>query len=117
MYFAHLRSRRLGRLLLHTPCISSSFDPLFASDKTVHDGLAVIPDIQVSGLGRGGNAWVSPEGCAMFSIAFKEPRRSELGSNPSILCQIVALSIVQEGVDMRVERVEKSRMRSLWDSH
>ena len=35
-------------------------------------GLVVLADQQTQGRGRGGNLWISPPGCAMFSLQVKE---------------------------------------------
>lgn len=44
--------------------------------------------------GRGGNAWISPDGCAMFSLQLHIPLMSPLGKRLSLLQHIIALSIV-----------------------
>lgn len=45
-------------------------------------------------LGRGGNIWLSPEGCAMFSLQLHIPLKSELGRLLPFLQHTVSLAIV-----------------------
>lgn len=45
-------------------------------------------------LGRGGNTWLSPKGCAMFSTQLHIPLNSHLGKYPSMLQHITSLAIV-----------------------
>ncbi|KAI6173271.1 BPL/LPL catalytic domain-containing protein [Aphelenchoides besseyi] len=58
------------------------------------DGIVITADTQIGGIGRGGNQWLSPKGCAMFSFDFNIPVDSELGSNIVFLQHILAVSIV-----------------------
>lgn len=44
--------------------------------------------------GRGGNAWISPDGCAMFSLQLHVSLNSPLGQRLSLLQHIIALSVV-----------------------
>ena len=48
-------------------------------------------------LGRGGNQWLSPPGCAMFSLHVRVPLQSELGRRLAYLQHIAALAVI-EGV-------------------
>lgn len=45
-------------------------------------------------VGRGGNVWLSPEGCAMFTLQLHIPLKSELGRLLSFLQHTVALAVV-----------------------
>lgn len=45
-------------------------------------------------LGRGGNVWLSPPGCAMFSIHVRVPATSWLGERIPFLQHIVSLAVV-----------------------
>ncbi len=98
LYLEHLRTKDFGRVLIHVPVIGTGFDlldregrPLQESDRR---SFAVVPDRQLSGRGRGGNAWISPVGCAMFCLQFYVKQSSLLGQRAPILCHLVALSIV-----------------------
>jgi len=58
-------------------------------------GLAVVPDTQTHGRGRGGNRWLSPAGCAMFSLQLNLSASSNLGRRPSLVQHILGLAVVQ----------------------
>lgn len=45
-------------------------------------------------IGRGGNKWLSPNGCAMFSVQLHIPFESQLGQRLALLQHVVALSVV-----------------------
>jgi biotin-(acetyl-CoA carboxylase) ligase len=51
-------------------------------------------DFQCCISGRGGNSWLSPVGCAMFSLHVKMPLDSKLGKVVSYLQHITALAVV-----------------------
>jgi len=44
--------------------------------------------------GRSGNAWLSPDGCAMFSVHVRVPTSSELGQRVSFVQHLMALAVV-----------------------
>ena len=44
--------------------------------------------------GRGGNIWLSPEGCAMFSLQLHIPLKSELGRLLPFLQHTVSVALV-----------------------
>ncbi|KAI6226165.1 BPL/LPL catalytic domain-containing protein [Aphelenchoides fujianensis] len=58
------------------------------------DGIVVTTSTQLGGVGRGGNQWLSPKGCAMFAFDFNIPTDSELGANIVFLQHILAVSMV-----------------------
>ena len=45
-------------------------------------------------LGRGGNVWLRPPGCAMFSIHVRVPATSWLGERIPFLQHIMSLAVV-----------------------
>ncbi len=45
--------------------------------------------------GRGGNAWLSPLGCAMFTLHLQLPVNSRLGQRIPFLQHLAALAVVQ----------------------
>ena len=65
-YLTHLSTRHLGRPLLHVPVLGSTMAP-FEGPPLGH-GWTVVAGRQVAGVGRGGNKWLSPLGCSMFSM-------------------------------------------------
>jgi biotin--protein ligase len=82
----------LGRLVIYSGVMTSSMNLL--SGVTLQHGLAVVPYQQTSGVGRGNNVWLSPEGCAMFSIQLHIPLASYLGQHISLLHHIATLAVV-----------------------
>ena len=78
-FFDAARAARLGRVLYTAATLASTQSVL--QTNMVHGsktdnrrgsrfptGTVVVADRQVSGRGRGGNAWTSPDGCLMFSF-------------------------------------------------
>lgn len=63
-YFDNLTSSHIGRLVIYADVVSSTQD--ICSNRLGH-GVSVVGRRQLSGRGRGGNAWLSAEGCAMIS--------------------------------------------------
>ncbi len=96
LYFTKLRSRSLGRMLIYVPVVGSTFDALDAvMPNVLHPGLAVVADRQLKGRGRGGNNWLSPIGCAMFSLQLVVHPDTPLGRRSCFMNQLVPLAIVQ----------------------
>jgi biotin-[acetyl-CoA-carboxylase] ligase BirA-like protein len=93
LYLSHLKTSRLGRTCLFTRSAPSSFD-LLNSRAPFHHGLAVVVERQTSGKGRGGNEWLSPPGCAMFSMQIVVPLKSALGQRLPLLQHLAALAVV-----------------------
>lgn len=91
-YFENLGSKHIGRLVIYCNVISSSMAVL--NGIPLAHGLAVIPCKQTSGTGRGGNIWLSPEGCAMFSLQLHIPLKSELGRLLPFLQHTVSVALV-----------------------
>jgi biotin--protein ligase len=92
LLFQNLQSEVLGRLVIYSDVMTSSTNVL--SGVTLQHGLAVVPRQQTSGLGRSGNTWLSPEGCAMFSMQLHIPITSYLGQHTPFLQHIVGLAVV-----------------------
>ena len=79
-FFDAARAARLGRVLYTAATLASTQSMLQTNmvpcgSKTDNrrgsrfpTGTVVVADRQVSGRGRGGNAWTSPDGCLMFSF-------------------------------------------------
>ncbi|TRY60840.1 hypothetical protein DNTS_026780 [Danionella cerebrum] len=74
-------------------------------------GLIAIAGQQTEGKGRGGNAWLSPVGCAMFTLYLQLPLNSALGERICFLQHLMALSVVEsvrtlsgyQDVDLRLK--------------
>ena len=79
---------------------SETTEPIkFSSSMTVLDGpplidgLVVVPDTQTAGQGRSANAWISPRGCAMFSLQLHLGAESNLGKRPTLIQHLVGLAV------------------------
>ncbi|KAJ4929587.1 hypothetical protein JOQ06_018610 [Pogonophryne albipinna] len=74
-------------------------------------GLIAIAGRQIQGRGRGGNAWLSPPGCAMFTLSLQVELSSRLGQRIPFLQHLVALAVVEavrslpgyQDLDLRVK--------------
>ncbi|XP_030376572.1 biotin--protein ligase isoform X2 [Scaptodrosophila lebanonensis] len=91
-YFDHLKTEQIGRLVIYAPIISSSMHVI--SDLELMHGIAVLPMQQTAGMGRSNNQWLSPLGCAMFSIQLHISMDSPLGSRLPLIQHIVGVAIV-----------------------
>ncbi|KAK6641797.1 hypothetical protein RUM44_013514 [Polyplax serrata] len=86
----NLQTKALGRLLIYAEVLRSSMD--IVNGELVH-GFAVVPSQQTSGKGRTSNQWLSPPGCAMFSLQLHFPSESYMGRHPSVVQHIVSAAI------------------------
>ncbi|XP_043280119.1 biotin--protein ligase isoform X2 [Venturia canescens] len=108
-YFENLKSKELGRLVIYADILTSSMNVV--AGRKLHHGLVVIPRQQTQGQGRRTNLWLSPPGCAMFTMQLHVPVNSELGSRLSILQHLVAVATVSaikslpgyENIDLRLK--------------
>ncbi|XP_059473791.1 biotin--protein ligase [Neocloeon triangulifer] len=108
-YFDTLETEHLGRLLIYSDVMSSSMDVL--NGGPLWHGLAAVPRVQLKGKGRSKNEWLSPEGCAMFSLQLHFPTSSVLGQKVSLVQHIAALAVCVavreapgfEDVDLRLK--------------
>lgn len=90
-FLRHLRTRYLGQVLLFYPVIGSTFEPL---NQTLGHGVVVLAHRQSAGQGRGGNEWLSPPGCLMFSLQLKLDLKSGLVQRVSLIQHLIALALV-----------------------
>ncbi|XP_072515791.1 biotin--protein ligase isoform X2 [Salminus brasiliensis] len=112
-YSQHLQSRRLGRTLLYTDVTPTTMDLLEGLMLKLPEdmGLIAVAARQTKGKGRGGNAWLSPLGCAMFTLHLQVEVSSQLGQRISFLQHLAALAVVEavctlpgyEDIDLRVK--------------
>lgn len=112
-YRQHLQTQRLGRTVLYADITSSTMDLLHGMmlQSPQEVGLIAIAARQTQGKGRGGNAWLSPLGCAMFTLHLQLPVDSRLGQRIPFLQHLAALAVVEsvrtlpgyEDVDLRLK--------------
>ena len=94
LYFDRLSTTRLGRICIYASTASSTFD-LLPKKAPLIDGTVAIADRQTKGKGRGGNVWLSPMGCAMFSAQLVIPVNSSvLGCRIPFLQHLAALAVI-----------------------
>ncbi|KFB52443.1 AGAP001481-PA-like protein [Anopheles sinensis] len=91
-YFENLTTNQIGRIGIYAPIMTSSM--LIVSNLTLAHGFMVISRYQTKGKGRNNNQWLSPPGCAMFSLQLHIPMSSPLGQRLSMVQHLVAVSIV-----------------------
>ncbi|XP_076644168.1 holocarboxylase synthetase-like protein isoform X1 [Halictus rubicundus] len=91
-YFENLTTTDLGRLVIYVDVITSSM--YVTNGLELHHGLAVIPAKQTKAMGRDRNQWLSPEGCAMFTLQMHIPTASILGQRLSLLQHLMCVAIV-----------------------
>ncbi|KAL1131899.1 hypothetical protein AAG570_011510 [Ranatra chinensis] len=91
-YFENLKTEHIGRLVLYCQTVTSSMS-LVQGPSYLH-GFTVIPQYQTKGVGRGGNTWLSPEGCAMFTVQLHISLDTYLGQHLSLLQHVCSLAVV-----------------------
>ncbi|KAL2095419.1 hypothetical protein ACEWY4_010138 [Coilia grayii] len=112
-YSHHLHTHTLGRTLLYAEATPTTMDLLEGLMLQLPEemGLIAIALRQTKGRGRGGNAWLSPLGCAMFTLHVQVPISSTLGQRIPFLQHLAALAVVEavctlpgyEEIDLRVK--------------
>ena len=80
------------QVAVYVPCVGSTQLTL---EKRVCHGATLVAGRQTQGKGRGGNAWISPLGCCMFSTQMLVEPGQVLASRPSIVQHLAALAVVQ----------------------
>eukprot|EP00088_Acartia_fossae_P030779 TRINITY_DN31776_c0_g1_i1.p1 TRINITY_DN31776_c0_g1~~TRINITY_DN31776_c0_g1_i1.p1 ORF type:complete len:507 (+),score=78.12 TRINITY_DN31776_c0_g1_i1:46-1566(+) len=103
-YLAKLETKTLGRNIISLPSVSSSMNVV--SGLPLVDGLVIVPDRQTAGEGRGGNRWISPEGCAMCTLQLHLTLGRGIGRTPSLLQHVVGLAVIKalgDDLDIRLK--------------
>lgn len=90
-YFEALNTTAVGRLVIYADVLTSS--QLLLARKLRH-GFTVIVKQQTEGVGRSGNRWLCPAGCAMFSLQLHVPMQSTLGRSLPLVQHLVMVAIV-----------------------
>ncbi|XP_024214118.1 uncharacterized protein [Halyomorpha halys] len=108
-YFENLKTEKIGRLVIFSDVLTTSMD--IVQNVNFCHGFTVIPYYQTKGKGRGGNTWLSPKGCAMFSIQIHVALDSTVGRHLPLVQHLVSLAMVTsicqlpglEGLDIGVK--------------
>ncbi|XP_063433359.1 biotin--protein ligase-like [Mytilus trossulus] len=97
LYWKNLSTKRLGNTVFYTDVIHSTMPVLESLQFSCPDnnGLITISSVQTKGQGRGDNLWLSPAGCAMFTIHVCLPLSSHLGKAASFLQHLTSLAVVE----------------------
>ncbi|XP_059177062.1 biotin--protein ligase-like [Physella acuta] len=101
-YWMNLKTSVLGQVVFYTDVITTTMTVFEGLLFSIPDdvGVIAIAGRQTSGKGRGGNAWISPEGCAMFTLPLTISLDSELGHKVSFLQHLVSLAVVKSVVTL-----------------
>lgn len=91
IYYKSLTTKKLGQLFIYSDVLKSTMNVM---ECRMAHGLAVISRQQTQGQGRCSNIWLSPIGCAMFTLQVHISTNSILGKQISLLQHIVAVAIV-----------------------
>ncbi|KAM7398666.1 hypothetical protein PAMA_006530 [Pampus argenteus] len=112
-YRKNLKTSVLGRTLLYAEVVMSTMDLLEGLTLRLPKdlGLIAIAARQTQGRGRGRNAWLSPLGCAMFTLSVQVELSSRLGQRIPFLQHLAALAVVEavrtlpgyQDIDLRVK--------------
>ncbi|XP_026226871.1 biotin--protein ligase isoform X2 [Anabas testudineus] len=112
-YRKNLKTNLLGHILLYAEVVTSTMDLLEGLSLHVPNdvGIIAIGARQTRGKGRSKNAWLSPLGCAMFTLKVQVNLRSKLGQRIPFLQHLAALAVVEavrslpgyEDIDLRVK--------------
>ena len=92
IYYSKLNSKVFGHQLIYFPVVTSTMD--VAAQFSEYEGIVIVADCQISGRGRGSNKWISPKGCAMFTLHFTVKMNSKLGKRLTLLQHISSLAVV-----------------------
>ncbi|KAF7489420.1 Biotin--protein ligase [Sarcoptes scabiei] len=91
-YFDNLQTNFIGRSLLFTEVTTTTMT-LINHLKLLH-GIVATANYQTIGQGRNENQWLSPFGCAMFTINLRFPFVNPVINRISLIQHIASLSIV-----------------------
>ncbi|KAK4878109.1 hypothetical protein RN001_010615 [Aquatica leii] len=90
-YFGTLNTNSIGRLVVYSDVVTST--QFVVANKLAH-GFAVIARQQTQGVGRSSNTWLSPLGCAMFSLQLHVPLQTTLGRSLPLVQHLVMIAVV-----------------------
>lgn len=112
-YCRYLKTNHLGNIVLYAEVATSTMNLLEGLVMQLPKDIGVISVAarQTQGRGRGRNAWLSPLGCAMFTVGVQVGLNSRLGQRIPFLQHLAALAIVEailtlpgyQDIDLRVK--------------
>lgn len=92
-YFETLDTKYLGRLVIYSDVLASS-QSILSQNHLTH-GVAVICRQQLRGVGRSNNVWLSPPGCAMFSLQLHISSITNLGKSLALVQHLQMVAVVK----------------------
>ncbi|XP_054434194.1 biotin--protein ligase isoform X2 [Pteronotus mesoamericanus] len=97
IYRQNLQTKQLGRVILFAEVASTTMDLLdgLMFEMPQEMGLIAIAVRQTQGKGRGRNVWLSPVGCALFTLLVSVPLRSPLGQRIPFVQHLMSLAVVE----------------------
>ncbi|KAK0416252.1 hypothetical protein QR680_012378 [Steinernema hermaphroditum] len=96
LYFDNLKTAKIGKVLISFPVCESTMNisRSIVAGFGATNGILVVAQKQTKGRGRGGNMWLSPAGCAMFTFNYAFPIDSTLGQNSAFVQHILAVAMI-----------------------
>ncbi|XP_036098901.1 biotin--protein ligase isoform X2 [Molossus molossus] len=97
IYRENLQTKQLGKVILFAEVTSTTMNLLdgLMFEMPQEMGLIAIAVRQTQGKGRGRNAWLSPEGCALSTLLVSIPLRSPLGQRIPFVQHLMSLAVVE----------------------
>lgn len=92
-YFLNLKTKRLGQWMAFVDVTDTTMN-LIEFFKGI-DGFVAISNQQTAGRGRTQNEWLSPKGCAMFTLQVSIDLNSNIGRKIAFFQHMIGLSIVR----------------------
>ncbi|XP_078491605.1 biotin--protein ligase [Ciona intestinalis] len=115
VYFNNLSTRSYGRIVVYGDVMTSTmsvFDGLTCTKLPSNLGAVAITKQQTMGKGRSGNQWISPLGCAMFTIVVNIPMNSNLGQCLPFL-QLITTTAAVKGI-RSINKLQDVELRIKW---
>lgn len=114
IYFKRLKTVRLGKALLYIPVCETTMDiGKSLACAMPEEPIVIVARQQIKGAGRSGNQWLSPVGCAMFTVNYMLSPESSLNNNISIIQHIFCVAIVSGICSLRKE-LENFPLKIKW---
>ncbi|XP_037065522.1 biotin--protein ligase isoform X2 [Peromyscus leucopus] len=113
-YRRNLQTSRLGKVILFAEVTSTTMSLLdgLMFEMPQEMGLIAIAGRQTQGKGRGPNAWLSPVGCALFTLLVSVPLRSQLGQRIPFVQHLMSLAVVE--AVRSIPEYEEINLRVKW---
>jgi hypothetical protein len=79
-YFDSLTTKSLGKVLIYVPVCETTLNVGRSLSIALpdFDGILTVAGCQTNGRGRGGNEWISPKGCMMFTVGQARPQEQQV---------------------------------------